>query len=196
MYGKVVIGSEGGPPQWEVVIQDSPDHRRVVLREPIAGPEPSEAAIRNLAPAFSPDGRLLAVPRVSPPGVRIVRADGSRLVRTIDGATRPQWSREGGKLAYFRDGPDGGLFVIETILGQPKKLAAFTSGDSDDLPPPIWSHDGAHVQFLRLALASSDDRGKFALQIVRVVANTGMVESTSELSLEPVPTASNGWAPR
>ncbi len=61
----------------ELVVQDAPDHRRVVWTHPL--PSSREPAHRwvQVAPAWSSDGLFVAVPLISPVSVVIVRvADG------------------------------------------------------------------------------------------------------------------------
>ena len=75
-----------------------------------------------------------------------VRPDGTRPANITKSPgvsdTDPAWSRDGGKIAFSRDGD---IFWIEAGGGSPRRV---TSGPAGDFSPS-WSPDGERVAFVR-----------------------------------------------
>lgn len=154
-YGRMVPepGAEGEPGdlsrgRFEVVIQEGLNRRRTVFSLP--GVELDDAArerFPHTAPAWSPDGRFLAIPRPGKsPTLLIVRAEGAKLVRTVIQAMLPSWSPDGTKLAYLHeDGANEYSLHLLEHQGQ-----AFT-GPRAVLPvggvaaPFFWDEDGRSI---------------------------------------------------
>ncbi len=188
-FGRIARG-EGRTFRFEVVVQDAPDRKRILHSEPIPGdPGPSDR-LAGLAPAFSPDGRSLAVPMLSPsPGFAIFRREGGRPVKTIDRGMKPCWSPEDGKLAFFRGGAEPGVFVLEGPFGDPRKLAELAADSVEALPGPWWSRDGQAVLFLRRAPAAARaEVRKDGLILSRIRVENGQIESTVEMTHDEIPT--------
>lgn len=95
-------------------------------------------------PAWSPDGRYLAVVAQEgwdPPVILIAGGDGSaprRLIAPASGATTPSWSPFGSRLALAR--VDGSIGSIQ-VDGSGWRLHAF-AGDSPD-----WSADATNIVY-------------------------------------------------
>jgi Tol biopolymer transport system component len=100
-------------------------------------------------PAWSPDGRMLAVILGRGPnaGIYVVRSDGSgqrRLTHTSGAEVVPVWSPDGRKIAFFRVGDRAhrGLYVINADGSGQRKLA-----DKASFAAPDWSPDGRKILF-------------------------------------------------
>lgn len=115
------------------------------------------AAGRESAPAFSPDGNLLAFvwsgEHNENQDIYIRLLDGGNLLRlTSDPADdlSPAWSPNGRRLAFFRDAPDGGVYVVPTLGGTERKLANAHTNRTRLTQQAFlcWSPDG---QWLALA---------------------------------------------
>ncbi len=141
-YGRVV--REGGRPvRFEVVVQDAPERRRIVGRWPIG---PKVADLDDLEASevtWSANGRFLAAPQVSSPGVVVLAAEDGRPVKTIPGASRVSWAPNGERLAFLTGGEQPGLYVADVDSGEPRRLADVPG--SDHLPAPVWDADGRSI---------------------------------------------------
>jgi Tol biopolymer transport system component len=73
--------------------------------------------------------------------LRQLNADGGEVQLTHDGGgnTEPAWSFDGQWIAYHST-KAGGLWIIPTFGGTPRRLTSFGSH-------PSWSHDGAKIAF-------------------------------------------------
>ena len=187
-FGRVSRDTDGGH-VWEIVVQDAPERRRVLHREPLAAVPPAGSAIGLLAPAWSADRRMVAVPRLQPVGVVIVRADSGRVVRTLDGATKPEWSPIDNRLAYYTVGPNPSLTLLDGVLADPRPLASIP-GDADVLPAPTWSRDGVTIMMLRRTALSREprraNRGGSVFQLARYRADGAQIDPPVELTHDPI----------
>ncbi|MDB5351032.1 MAG: periplasmic component of the Tol biopolymer transport system [Planctomycetota bacterium] len=185
-FGRLVRGSDSTA-QWETVIQDSPDRQRVVHREPVTGPEPSADKIQTLTLAWSPDGRILAAPKLQPPGLLLLRATDGRVERSLDGALHPRWAPNDSRLAYVQAGRERGVYLLD-IRQESRRLTDFAP-ESDRLPAPVWSRDGQSLLILRRTLGSPspDQKGtRSELQLVKSRADNGQTELAVNLVHDPI----------
>ena len=115
----------------------------------------SSAVLRPLAslpglkgpPSLSPDGTMVVFfwsgPSDKPaPGLYIKSVEGEDLRRltTADPTSEPAWSPLGSEIAFSRNGPDGGVFVVSQVGGPERKISDSGSGVT-------WTPDGATVLF-------------------------------------------------
>src|SRR5207245_837566 len=123
VFGRLVPTPEGRA-RFEVVRLEGTD-RRVLFSHPVDDPARDAPGLIGSAVAWSPDGRFLAVPRVRPAGLAIVRAENGTIVKSIEGATRPAWSPIGGRLFYLVANESGPTRIecLESHLGAPRRVA-------------------------------------------------------------------------
>ncbi len=185
-YGRIVGGSDAGL-TWEIVVQDTPDRRRVLHREPLNSPPAPGSGIEQLTSAWSPDGRMIVIPRLRPAGLLIVRADSGRVVRALDGATKPEWSPIDNRLAYFTVGDRPTLTLLDGVLAQPRQIA--TIPDAAVIPSPIWGRDAQTVMTLRRAAPSSPWGGakrNAIFQLCRYRVDGTQIDSPVDLNHDPI----------
>lgn len=179
-----LVGEGPGPLHLELVIQDGLKQKRILLTRPLGEPPPSLADLPSVAPAWSPDGRYLAVPNAATPaGLDVVRADNGRTLKTVDGATWPAWSPDGTKLALIRGGKTASLDLMDTSFNTPRRLADL----GQTFQAPTWSRDGKSVLVVARGVV---ERGLGAIQRVdlnRVQVDSGVVETLAPVDNEPVP---------
>jgi hypothetical protein len=130
----------------ELVVQDAPDHLRILWTRPLRfGGETGPRWVET-APIWSPDGLFIAVPLISPLGVTIVRVADGRPTKTLDAAFSPSWSTDG-KLAYFQAGNPDRLCWTEARRGEPHPLTDVRTAARG--PAPVWSLDNHELLFVR-----------------------------------------------
>jgi hypothetical protein len=137
-FGRLVPEPDGRA-RFEVVVQDGPGRQRVLLSRPHSELDAKAADLPGLAPAWSPDGRYLAVPWFQQMlSLAIVRADNGRILKVIDDAYWPAWSPDKTMLAFVHGGDPESLQCLDTNFGPSRHLADI--GQTSQ--PPAWSHDG------------------------------------------------------
>jgi hypothetical protein len=180
-YLRIVKGSDGAN-SWEVVVQDAPDHRRVVRSEPFDGGVP--VRIGGLVPGWSPDGKLIAVRPPGQKGIQIVRADTGRVVRTLETAIKSEWSPLDNRLSYVTAAPQAGLWVLDGVMATPRQLAVLST-EVDILPAPIWGRDAQSIMILRRTtlnlVPGGANRGESAFQVVRYRVDGTGIEPAADL---------------
>jgi len=109
-----------------------------------------EDSLYSGQPAWSPDGRTLAISRGEAKGDRhifIVGADGTRLRQLTFGsgvASWPAWSPDGRSIAFDWDpGQNQDVYRVAASGGEPTRLT--TDPARDNLPK--WSPDGSTIVF-------------------------------------------------
>jgi hypothetical protein len=192
-----LLDDEGGSPRLQVLIREGLESRRTVATIPSAGDVSGFAAfLASTSPAWSPDGRYLAVPRPGPAGFVIIRADTGRVLKTVDDGIWPAWSPDGGRVAYVRVGKDDALQVLESGWGPSRLLTELGTCAT----PPRWTSDGSCV----LAVTRREGQPRFgpsrSIVLVRVHIETGHPDVMAHLGFEmngrgPSPARRPGQAP-
>jgi hypothetical protein len=140
-FGRLVSESDGRH-RFEVLVQDSPDSKRIVSKQTQVetGLRPDD--LPGLTLAWSSDGRYLAVPLFQQTmGIAIIRADDGRVLKEVPDAHLPTWSPDGTKLAFLRGGDLQSLHYLDTNFGTPRHLADIGQA----CQPPVWSRDRRSV---------------------------------------------------
>jgi len=132
----------------------------------LAGIGSSTPPGRNGLIAFSFDGRGAGTAlRGKPPGIAVVRPDGSGARLLIPNGRSPAWSPYGRRLAFVRS---GNVFVMNAN----ERVQRLTTLRRDDAP--AWSPDGRRIAFVRaigtgesqrsaLMIMNADGRHKWAV---------------------------------
>jgi hypothetical protein len=180
-FGRMVAEDEGQA-RFEIVVQDAPDHQRVIQTEVIREYKPEAAKLPALACVWSPDGRYLAVPHIEPMGLAILRADNGRILKAIDDAFLPSWSPDATKLAFYRTGEPEGLYYVDANFGPPRHLADLTQASQ----APVWERNGQSLLVVRRTEARRGPRTTTEqAELVRVWLDKGKTETVRILALDP-----------
>ncbi|MFO0959664.1 MAG: hypothetical protein U0800_19885 [Isosphaeraceae bacterium] len=172
-FGRVAIEPDGSG-RFELVVQDRPGRKRILLTRPVRDASADLHAWACQAVAWSPDGRHLAVPLPESGGLALVRAEDGTLLKRLDAACRPAWSPAGDRLAFFTGGERDGLWTQDLALGAPRLIASIPSLGQE----PVWSPDG------RSLLAVHRQGGRIEL---RRMAGLGQPEWAYDLFARPIP---------
>jgi hypothetical protein len=122
----------------EIVIQDAPEHQRVLHSRSVNASAFDVSRLSETAPAWSPSGLYVAVPQLDPFGLAIVRVADGRQVKSLEGAFAPSWASDG-KIAFYRRGDPHGLYVLDARFGEPRRLTEMP--EAERVPSPVWSRD-------------------------------------------------------
>ena len=180
-----LVPEEEGRGRVEVVIQEAPDRKRVVLSRPVGAFHARAADLPGLALAWSPDGRFLAIPYLQQTlSLAIIRADNGRLHKVIDDAYLPAWSPDGTKLAFVQGSDAETLQYVDLNFGPPRHLAEI--GQTSQAP--VWYRDGRSVAILATRTTSLRRREPPSQQIhlLRVHIESRREDLITNLSSEPV----------
>lgn len=176
----------------EVVLQHRPGTPVVLFQETFARDSVETSALNGATLAWSPDGKLLAVPRLAPAGLDIVQVENGHRLRVLEGAESPAWSRAGNQLAYFHVGEGGSatLAVLEGNLEGERRL--LTIPKADGIPAPVWMRDDRSILVIRSSNEVSrlpGQRGPVTTQmaqLVRVPVDGGDPIPFQLLTLQPI----------
>jgi Tol biopolymer transport system component len=172
-----------GRVRFEVVVQDGPDHQRVLFSRPHADLPARSADLPGLGVAWSPDGRYLAVPLFQQTlDLAVVRADNGRLLKVVENAYLPAWSPDGSKLAFVRGGDAESLQSLDHHFGPTRQLADI----GQTTQPPAWSRDGQSVVVIRQPAQRADGGPTPLAELIRVRVETGAVESIFKFESAPL----------
>ena len=182
-----------GRSRLELVVQDGTETRKTLWSHPLELPlrNPSSRSTPLAAPAWSLDGRYLAVPEPGSPSIAIIRVADGVLMKTIEGGFGPAWSDDG-KLAFFRRGTPDSVSWIDAHFSGPRRLADAPNASKG--PAPFWSRDGVTLSFVRrgplpprapvpgIPPAEATDP---VVQLARIRTDTGVVEASYKLLWDP-----------
>jgi hypothetical protein len=140
-FGRLVPEGKGHS-HFEVVIQDGPEHQRVILKRPHDDFNEVVADLPGLSLAWSPDSRYLAVPSYQQTlDLSIVRVDNGRVVKVIEDAYLPAWSPDGTKLAFVRGVEQQSLHYLDNHFASTRQLARIGHTSQQ----PVWSRDSRSI---------------------------------------------------
>ena len=122
--------------------------------------------IGNVAPVWSPDGRLIAWLRQTGPSsardVRVMNSDGTGQRRlTNDGGSKstPRWSPDSSRLLYSQSTSRSEVRVLDVATATELSLTPAGSWEAS----PEWSPDGSEIALVsggRLVVADADGTGR------------------------------------
>ncbi len=164
-FGRFVPTPDGRG-RLEIVRIDGAE-RRILFSQTIDDPARDAAVLVGSAVAWSPDGRFLAVPRVKPAGLAIIRAENGTVVKSIESASLPAWSPLGNRLFYvLTTGPGrSALEFLDGPLGTSRRLADVFRVDA----PPLPGRDGHSSVFLgRTPIHLEDGSQPDRVELLRV----------------------------
>ncbi|MDR3639523.1 MAG: hypothetical protein P4L84_37325 [Isosphaeraceae bacterium] len=170
--------------RYEVVLQDEPDRQRVILSRPLTGREGNLEGLSALSPAWSPDGRLLAVALPQQTlDLAVLRADNGRVLKVFQDSTRPAWSPDAKNvaLAFVRGREPQSLQWVDGSFGAPRTLVEL----GQTTQTPFWLDAGslavvAHTSG-RKGMAPPSDQ----FSLIRVSLETGAVQVVVSLNGNP-----------
>ena len=126
------------------------------------------------SPAWSPDGRMLAVDHgdcIYNCDIYLLRADddGMRPVHLATMAAQPTWSPDGQKIAFVSLSGDDGYHALHVINADGSQITPITVRDEGGIFYPAWSPDGRRIAFTKcmqacnIIVANADGSGSVQL---------------------------------
>lgn len=177
VFGRVIAQSAGRY-RFEVVLQDSPEHRRVLSSEAWSPTKEELERLTGMASTWSPDGRFLAVPSMDPKGIAILRADTGRSLKVLEGAFLPSWSPDSSRLAYVKAGERETLYCLDSNLGAPRMLMEVGPIGQQ----PLWSEDSQYLLVVRGKPRQKAGRpDSETAELARIRADSGQVDRVRPL---------------
>jgi Tol biopolymer transport system component len=131
----------------EIVIQRGLDQKEVVWTSPdFVLDETASAAFPYHHCSWSPDGQILAVPRVGrEPAIDLISIDKKQRLHVLDHATLPVWAPDGSMCAYIRRRVgNNSLEVVKRrgrTFSEPRELLS----TGPVTAAPFWSPDGQSI---------------------------------------------------
>ena len=133
--------------RFEVVIQDAMNRKRVLwASSDFELDDDTRTRFPQLAVAWSPDGRYLAISRPgSEPSILIMGTDSGKVLATLEQAAQPVWSPDGSQCAFIRIKNDSiNLCLVERhgqTFGPSRQFIVTGSVRST----PGWSNDSRSI---------------------------------------------------
>jgi serine/threonine protein kinase/Tol biopolymer transport system component len=191
--GSEPVSLTAGSPQDDTQPAISPDSRSLAFRSerdgggvfimPLRGGPARRVAEVGYNPAWSPDGRQLAVATegIVDPGMRksdsqiwiLDTLSGRKRRIVVDDGVQPSWSPHGWRIAYWGVPPGSArriLWTISTEAGRPSRLL----DDGASNWNPVWSPDGSWLYF------GSDRSGSLNLWRLPIDERTGAARDKPE----------------
>jgi hypothetical protein len=179
-FARVVDSGTNGR-RFEVVVQEGIADKRVLFTRPCGAVASRSELVERLTPAWSPDGRYLAIVMPEPePGLFIIRADNGRLIKHEEGGCWPSWSPDGSRLAFVGRSKLAGasLQILDTTFGPARQVADI----GQTFQAPAWSRDGKAVLYIsrksRFRGVGSSDQ----TELVRLELESGKIEVLQHLN--------------
>ncbi len=184
-----LVARRGCPWRFEIVVQDAPERRRVVLARVLEDGSALRTRLPAITLAWSPDGRYLAVPLPEHENdLAVIRADNGRVLKTLEDACLPAWSPDRGKLAlaFVRGKIDPSLQSIDSSFGAPKHLADV----GQVTQAPFWM-DGNSIAYVVSSKSTKNGHATQKLELFRISIDSGQAQRIHTLTSEPVERANS-----
>jgi hypothetical protein len=183
-----LVPSERDTAHYEVVLCDTQGSRVLFGRSLTVSATESDT-LAGARVAWSADGRHLAVPAVSPPGLLFLRSDNGHVLKTLAKAFQPAWSPDGAKVAFFRAGTPDELCWMDNNFSEPRPLQHAPRAAL--LPAPSWARDSRVLFSVRRSQVQprwGQGQGPmFAVDLVRVrIDNSTLEPPPKAVQLEPM----------
>ncbi|AGA30306.1 TolB-like translocation protein [Singulisphaera acidiphila] len=180
-FGRL-ISEPDGRLRFEVVVQDSPENKRIISRQAQVEAGLRPADLPGLTLAWSSDGRYLAIPLLQQTlGIAIIRVDDGRVLKEIPDACLPSWSPDGTKLAFLRGADLQSLHYLDTNFGTPRHLADIGQA----CQPPVWSRDKRSVMVVSRRKARPPKEPVGAVTALLRISIDGGVKEDLTLPADP-----------
>jgi Tol biopolymer transport system component len=180
-FGRLVPEDEGRA-RFEVVVQESPDRKRVVLSRAVSEFNARVSELPGLALAWSPDGRYLAIPLFQQTlCLGIIRADNGRILKIIEDAYLPAWSPDGSKLAFVQGSDAETLHYIDHNFGPPRHLADI----GQTCQAPVWFRDSRSLAVVARRPGRRREPPSEQTDLLRIQVESGKVDLITTFPSEP-----------